>query len=198
MSNDKSLNNVNNAEMIFSPKVMVQNFVPTIADKTQYLFKAVHSNEDIKFNGEDFSLVHLNGNHLASNSKNNNKMNFAGGHVRVLAINKEEKKENEMEDVLSNAFLGAIFGGFGYLLKYAVKAGESAEMLESNVKTKRLDSIININPKAAIDPSLAFRPASPFMIEKKPIPELWQQRREKSKEKEAEAKRKKYKMVKGI
>ena len=94
MSNDKSLNNVNNAEMIFSPKVMVQNFVPTIADKTQYLFNAVHSNEDIKFNGENFSLVHLNGNHLASNSKNNNKMNFAGGHVRVLAINKEEKKEN--------------------------------------------------------------------------------------------------------
>ena len=96
MSNDKSLNNVNNAEMIFSPKVMVQNFVPTIADKTQYLFNAVHSNEDIKFNGENFSLVHLNGNHLASNSKNNNKMNFAGGHVRVLAINKEEKKENEI------------------------------------------------------------------------------------------------------
>ena len=150
----------------------------------------------LELNGEDFVILPVNGKSPNFNSPNIQRGSIgnlkpAPGSTKLTAYKAEKETSNEFESALSASLLSSLFPLGGLLESFKHLLEGAHKLSENQSRSMTLSETQNINIKDSLNPNKAFLPSSPFVIQSKPVMELWQKKR--ASITEAEKKKKKLK-----
>jgi hypothetical protein len=143
-------------------------------------------NGTLEVNGEEFIVLPATGQKNVFNRPH-----------KIEVFKKGEEGQNTIGESIEHAMVSGIMDAIlpvHGILEYVKMATEGFQHLDKGAGRK-LDVTpepININPKAAINPNLGFLPRSPFIIQNKPTPLLWNRVNQKNIEEEKKRKKRSY------
>lgn len=136
----------------------------------------------LELNGEDFVILSVNGKSPNFNSANIQRspitnLKPAPGSTKLTAYNAEKETSNEFESVVCASLLSALFPMGGLLESFKHLLEGAHKLSENQSRSMTLSETQNINIRDSINPNKSFLPSSPFVMQSKPVMELWQKKR---------------------
>ena len=161
------------------------------------------NNRDILINGETFVLISATGTDPVFPAPNTNYKNVKD--ATLIAYKAAPEFGDQVSAAGMSLFSSLILPGLGelgHLMETVDHLREFSEDILDDAgrrvelvfgRKEKDNNTININPKDAINPRLAFLPVTPFQFPMNPLQELWKMKRMESHDNDEEKKKKKKK-----